>query len=508
MVETFTMTQDIVEGHKLRMLHLCRYYPFFKIMETSFGQYKEGKYHMLDMGYITLAILRFFMEENHFKDKEVTFAEYAGFMENLLRRDFLLKQDESELKELAGFIFDKIKNDGKPFLFSYYDPVEHKKPVMRMKLIESRMENQTVYYSITAEAIAFYLDTKEFQDQSTITIEQMLLEKMIRSRNFCGGTEVVRRINSEVHCLIAKKNEVLGILSCDVFEGVKAYETFMETGMKWFEEEQKLFKKNTDLIRFALEKAQADERRGDYQSQYYKAMEEIYTLEDEMKRALACHGQLLSACMDLQKKADELVNQAKLHALRPVFDYQGTVGRMMEQDRADKLHWLIQPLLKLNIRKTFPLRMIDEMLTYRPEKEEMAEIVEQREEENYIYEDEKEENRIVHNFQIFAKILLERLLREETFTLKEICEKEWLQFAEEGDFYTFLVHLCQKKEYVMGEVRNNPDTFLEKILCDLLEQETHVQYQGIHLTLEMMPREQIALAEAAKITNIRFLRVR
>ena len=112
MVETFTMTQDIVEGHKLRMLHLCRYYPFFKIMETSFGQYKKGKYAMLDMGYITLAILRFFMEENHFKDKEVTFAEYAAFMENLLRRDFFLELDESEAKELTGFIFDKIKNDG------------------------------------------------------------------------------------------------------------------------------------------------------------------------------------------------------------------------------------------------------------------------------------------------------------------------------------------------------------------------------------------------------------
>ena len=273
------------------------------------------------------------------------------------------------------------------------------------------------------------------------------------------------------------------------------------------EEEQKLFKKNTELIRFALEKAQADERRGAWQSQYYKAMEEIYTLEDEMKRALACHGQLLNACMDLQKKADELVDQAKLHALRPVFDYQRAVGRMMEQDRADKLQWLIEPLLKLNIRKTFPLRMIDEMLTYRPEKEEPAEVVEQREEESYLYEDEIEENRIVHNFQIFAKILLDRLIEEEVFTLKDICEKEWLRFAGDGDFYTFLVHLSQKKEYVMGEVRKNPDTFLENILCDFLGEESHAQYREMHLILEMMPGEKIALAEAAQITNIRFCMV-
>lgn len=504
MVETFTMTQDIVEGHKLRMLHLCRYYPFFKIMETSFGQYKEGKYSMLDMGYITLAILRFFMEENHFKDKEVTFSEYADFMEELLRRDFLLEQDEEQTKELVSFIFDKVKNDGKPFLFPYYDPIERKKLVMRMKLIDSRMENQTVYYSVTADAITFYLDTKELKDQSKITVEQMLLEKMIRSRNFRGGTEVARRINSEVHRLQAKKNEVLGILSSDVFEGIKAYEEFMDNGMKWFEEEQKLFEKNTGLIRFALEKAQADERRGEYESQYYKAVEEIYALEDEMKKALACHAELLNACMDLQKKADELVSRARLHALRPVFDFQKAVGHMMEQDRADKLHLLIKPLLKLNNRKAFTLRMIDEMLTYRPEKEEKAEAVEEGPEEAYIYEDEIEENRIVHNFQIFVKILFERLLKEKTFTLEEICKTEWKPFAKNGDFYTFLVHLGQKKDYRMKEAERSPDTFLEKIICDFLGQEANAKYRNIHLMLEMMPEEKIALTEMTQITNVRF----
>ena len=66
---------------------------------------------------------------------------------------------------------------------------------------------------------------------------------MINSQNFRGGVEVVERINEEVNRLKLKKNEVLTILSGDVFAGIEAYEEFVKTGMKWFDDEEKLFKK-------------------------------------------------------------------------------------------------------------------------------------------------------------------------------------------------------------------------------------------------------------------------
>lgn len=502
MAQTFTMTQDIVEEHKQRMQHLRKYYPFFRLMDTSLGQYKEGKYSGLDMGYITLAVLRFFMEENSFKDKEVTYVEYVEFMKELFRRDFRLVVDEEEMDGLAGFIFDKLKNEGKPFLFPYYDPVHHKNMVMRTRLLETRVENQIIYYSITPEAIEFYLETKEFHEESTITMEQLLLEKMIRSRNFRGATEVVRRINNEVRRLQSKKNEVLGILGFDVFEGMKAYEEFMQHGTRWFEEEQKLFVKNSNLIRFALEKAETDERRGEYQSQYYKAMEEIYILEVEMKRALVGHGELLQACMDLQKKADDLVLRAKLHALRPAFDFSRMVASLMEQERADKLEYLVQPLLRIHLRKTFPLRMIDEMLTYRPEKEEEPEKVVSSREENYVYEDELEEQRIVLNFQTITTILLNTLMENGEFCLSDICSEPDNPVMKNADFYTYMTHLSQKTDYNLQTVCENPDTFLEEIMSKWLK--THESYCALHMVLEMLPDKQTGLQGAAQITDIRF----
>ena len=56
------MINDIIAEHSARMQNLKKYYPFFVLNETTFTQYKEGKYAFLDMGYITMASLRFFMK--------------------------------------------------------------------------------------------------------------------------------------------------------------------------------------------------------------------------------------------------------------------------------------------------------------------------------------------------------------------------------------------------------------------------------------------------------------
>ena len=73
------MLNDIITEHKERMLNLKKYYPFFKLMDVSFAQFQEGRYEMLDMGYIVMGILRFFIEENNFKEKDVTYPEYLDF---------------------------------------------------------------------------------------------------------------------------------------------------------------------------------------------------------------------------------------------------------------------------------------------------------------------------------------------------------------------------------------------------------------------------------------------
>ena len=504
MTNQTTMLREIIEEHSDRIKNMKKYYPYFRLAETSLAQYRDGQFSGLDMGYITLAVIRFFIEENNFKEKDVTYQEYYAFLKELLKRDFELELEKEEEQGLIAFLFDKLKNEGKPFSFDYYDPVDHKRKTIRSAILDSKIEDGVVYYYITSDAIEFYLDTKEIKDESTINVEQLLLEKLISTQNFRGGTEVAKRINNEVGHLMRQKNEVLGILSYDVFAGVEAFEKFMGSTMRWFKEEQKLFARNSDLIHKALERAESDGEQGDYQSRYYQAIDEIYQLELELKKAIARHSELLGACTALQKKAGELVAKSKFAALKRSLDFKRIGQRLMERDRADLLAALIMPLFDIHTEKTLPMGRLEDLLCYRPEKSEAAEAVSEGQEQAYIYEDEVEDARIQKNYILLFENLLNTLEQKGTLTLKEWQGLLKVQLGERvvknADYYSFLVHLAQKKEYSVRKIMEKPDTFLEEAVKVFLEE--HKEYEAVTLTLTMLPEEELILGECMSVTNL------
>ncbi len=504
MTNQTTMLREIIEEHSDRIKNVKKYYPYFRLAETSLAQYRDGQFACLDMGYITLAVIRFFIEENNFKEKDVTYQEYYAFLKELLKRDFDLELEREEEQDLIAFLFDKLKNEGKPFSFDYYDPTDHKRKTMRSRFMDSKIEDGVVYYYITSDAIEFYLDTKEIKDESTINVEQLLLEKLISTQNFRGGTEVAKRINNEVGRLMRQKNEVLGILSYDVFAGVEAFEKFMGSTMRWFKEEQKLFVRNSDLIHKALERAESDGAQGDYQSRYYQAIDEIYQLELELKKAIARHSELLGACTVLQKKVGELVAKSKFAALKRSLDFKRMGQRLMERDRADLLEALVMPLFDVHPGKTLTLGRLEDLLMVSPEKTENAEAVSEGEEQIYIYEDEIEDARIQKNYILLFENLLQTLERKESFTLKEWQEQLLFQLGEQvvrnADYYSFLVHLAQKKEYNVRKMIEKPDTFLEEAVKVFLEE--HKEYEEVDMTLTMLPEEELLLGEKMSVTNL------
>ena len=60
-MDNYILMNDMVQDHEARMMHLKRYYPFFRLMDTGLSQYRDGSYGRLDMSYIVLAVLRFLL---------------------------------------------------------------------------------------------------------------------------------------------------------------------------------------------------------------------------------------------------------------------------------------------------------------------------------------------------------------------------------------------------------------------------------------------------------------
>ena len=117
MASEFTLIDDIIKNHNERMLNLRKFYPFFMLSDNTFAQYKDGRFRFIDMGYMALAILRFFINENSFNDKPVTYSEYSEFCLKTIKRDFDPEGEWSdysrdELNELVRYIFEKLRNNG------------------------------------------------------------------------------------------------------------------------------------------------------------------------------------------------------------------------------------------------------------------------------------------------------------------------------------------------------------------------------------------------------------
>lgn len=470
MAEKYILINDIIEEHNSRMYHLKKYYPFFALTENTFAQYKSGKYESLDMGYITMALLRFLIQENSFNEKDISYDEYSAFMKELLMRDFVVSIDACDMDDLVSYIFDKIKNDGRAFEFSFYDPGAKEKKIGRVKLIDSHIVSGKVLYFITPEGIEFYLETKEIRDESKINIEQLLLTKMITGENFRGGIEVVRRINNEVTRLIAEKDEIADMLSFDVFGGAKAYDEYMKTIGKWFSDEQKLFAKNKALVDKAIARAAFD----NINSTNSGTLAEIGELELELKRTILRHGNLINSTMELQNICDNAINAAKLKKLRPVFDFAGQLNKLMEADRPDMMSVILEPLFMPKTGRTFSVMSIDNILTYKLDTEKKT-LHEARgiTDDSFRYPDEILEEKITDNFGRLFFELMDRIQKWHTIDLKEYNGILEIKFGKDiyknRDYYAFLVHLSQKTEYDMESILIKQETDLERMAVAAIE---------------------------------------
>lgn len=502
-MDNYILMNDMIQAHQERMLNLKRYYPFFRLMDTGFSQYRDGRYGRLDMPYIVLAVLRFFIEYNHFRDKPVRYEDYREFMAGVLVRDFGFGPEDVDDQGLLQYIFDKLCNEGRPFSFDYYDPVAHQKKTLRVRLIESELKEQQVLYRISADAVAFYLDTKEYREESQISVAQLLLEKMIRARNFKGGLEVIQRINMEVGKLLQERREIQALLNRHVKEGLEALARYHSRLMKWFEEEQRLFASNMTLSARAVQKMEASHLTGE-------AADEVYRLDTALKNAMKKHSELMNAYVQMQKAGDEALERAKRTRFRPSVDFIDLGHRIMETDDPQLLAYMVKPLLSPKIAKTFTLSRLEDLLLYKPEETATGEPVKKEKEQMYVYEDELEENRMKSNFGHLLKLLLDQLQKKGSVTLDYMNYLYSVKFPDQilknGDYYAFLVHLSQKDNYDLDRIRRHQDTFLEETMAQFLKDHGDA-YAGLRFRLIYLPDETIEILERFEISNIRFERV-
>ncbi len=516
MASKYTLTDDIIKNHTERILNLRKFYPFFTLAEGTFSQYKEGVFRFLDMGYITLAVLRYFINENSFNDSPVTYSGYSEFCREMLSRDFDVTRErfaKDEIDELIRYIFDKMRNYGKAFEFDFYDPAERKQKVARVRLIDSTVRENEVVYTITEDGIEFYLTTKEVRDESRINMDQILLEKLIKSENFRGSIDVIERINIEVKALEKYREEVVELLLSDVHEGAKAVDEYVERTSVWFAEERKSFARNRELVDKAVARLTFGSDAGDS-----KTARDITRLQTMLKQTIENHSNLIAATAELSRFSDEMIRRSRVRSLRASFDYESALNRMVAEDCPQCLAEFIEPLLLPKRHKSLAISTIDNIVLQRTaESLKGEERKELKADLNFKYDDELLNESVSMNFAKLFKELLGRLQRWDRVTLKEygaILEVKFgMDIYRNRDYYAFLTHLAGKDSYSVKEITENSETFLEEMVVSGMTEDELESFQDMAFKIEFgndlvkMKLDQGSTEEIAEITDMTFIKM-
>ena len=131
-------------------------------------------------------------------------------------------------------------------------------------------------------------------------------------------------------------------------------------------------------------------------------------------------------------------------------DFTAALSDMIRTDDASLLSFIIEPLLKLNIKKTFDIKTIDEALLVKPARYDKKEYVTEDTPEDIVYEDEIEDERIRHNYIFIMNNLKECINRKcmnksDILTLGEFNNIMSEAYGEEilnnADYYSFIFYL-------------------------------------------------------------------
>lgn len=307
-----------------------------------------------------------------------------------------------------------------------------------------------------------------------------------------------------------ERREVERLLATDVFAGLEAYRDFTDNGMQWFDDEQRLFVKNKELIDAAIAKMESTPAHaGDG---YRRAVDEIYELDDQLKMAMSRHGELLRACMDLQKLTDNVIHRNKLSRLRIHCDYRQLLEQMVRSDTTRPLEMMIGAMLRPKTSKMFDFGIIDECLTQRTQKQDIVEEDAPGTQEDIIFADEAEDERISHNYIFFMRSIIRLLEEKQEFTLswynawlKDRYKEKADNILANADYYSFLVNLCQKRRYVIGGPDDTEESFLDGILKEGLAADGAAGVNGNPYVIEIeMADGEVEVGKEAVVSELIF----
>lgn len=504
--------------------NLKRYFPFFELLRLNKDSTKFKEY---DMSTIALSILEFMLMEGKLKEKGVHFNEIEEFLDNFIKKAYETELSKEELRELTRYILLKLQNNGEPFRYEYYDTAKKKMVVDTIRYIvfkpSYKSDNEFLYY-LTSEGIDFFLQTKEFGEESKVTIYLLLLQKQLQNNDFENVYNLVVKINTQVQQQIDRKREISESLIYASLDSFSKYIEYSDNSVKYLTEEKDLFTSTYSLVKEIREEyiKKSGIEIADMKESEKKNIQYLWDTDKELSLTIEKHSRLLKELVSLKKEVIEIRNERRKKVFRKSFDFESFLYDAMKTNNIISLKAILAPLFNLKTRKDFSPEKIESMFTKINTKK-TEEIIEEEmvaELGDVISLNQIAEDRLYQNFKIYFKILLKLLTKDNECDLALLVDWIKNKYGEDAvshpDFSSFIISLYHRKD--IGKVfasfnyreiikKGNTASMIETIYMELIEEDDQFNiFKYTVLDVEFIEESIIKIADGLTITNFIFKR--
>lgn len=537
MNDNYKKTIDsIVSEGPIRFKTLKKYYPFFYMksitkyrdrVQDDDGNDIEVVYD-IDMGEICLSLLSFLFYEGRMKAKTIHYEDIAEFLGMLLEELYDLKFSEESLDKFTSYIIDKMmQENGVGFTFASpkFLPSnadislrgQAKTEVNRnIKYIEAPPNRKTGQkeYTITADAIEFFLDTKEFGEESKITISLLLLKTMIEHNEYDSALLSLTKVNAEVIQQITKVNEIEMGLMYGGNGGYRAFEEYRALADKRQIEEEELFVATMEQVRTLREDYLDKVKKSELGEKEMNALQCLDKMDKELTKTVELHQQLLGKVVMLTGKSFEILQKKQLNKIKSSFDFENFLDKVEKKGRADIFKETLSPFLPLNIKKQFSLDKINDLFLVVPPKGKEESTTEDDEKDKTFDSDKfnREINeRVIYNYKNIYKFLFKSLAENRSTTLEQILENDEVNAKEmfkNPDFVGFILDniRIKNKDILASDVKGTKSDKESNLLKEVKKELKTEHEWEFDIKVTAITESYIEIEEGFNITNVEFMR--
>ncbi len=509
------LVEDFLQEIELRLEQIKIYQPIMEMLRRRRAE--ELSMLIPELCFLTLSYLIY---EGKLRHRGITFRQLEDFMGKALPRILPGKPEPEAIRELTAGILDGIQNGGRNFILKTYSIAGGKYKEKYVKLLDIKQSGDGVLnYHITEQGVDFYLRTKEFPEETKITINLLLFQKQMEKGAFGFAYETVRRLNMEVQKKKDRKHTLLESLMYGHLDYGEAYNNYHQSIVTQFEEEAELFNTAVRNVRSAFGEYVERIQRGEATRKETRTFTLIKIIEKEISWAQTLHTELLREAVGFTREYDKVLEMRRKAIFTERFNFQGEFEKLMAQNANPALlKYLFEPLMNPHVGKSFnPLRALEPQRLVRGEQT-AKESSEKEVPVDRVTVDELTRRRVRENFVFYAARLLEALEGpERQVSLPELCSALMGRYTEDsvynGDFVSFLLEINRDKEigayqktinFADGQLRLDEELKTVEEVFARAALAAKLQGKINHVTVRSFPEEEIELLPGLKITKMIF----